>query len=185
MIHVLDIIKTFYSPKSQVYDLLLRHSEQVAQKALFVAQKLTNLETDSEFIFQAAMLHDIGIGLTRTPALGCSGSHPYVSHGILGRRLLEQNGLFKHALVCERHLGVGLKAEEIERRNLPLPVRDMMPLSLEEKIICYADKFYSKKSDKEKTIPQIIQELRRYGMDKAIRFKALHAMLSFDSLKGK
>ena len=178
MFRVDEILKSVYSPKSRSYDLILSHGEQVTQKALAVAQNLPNSKIDLEFISQAAMLHDIGVGLTRTPSLGCFGSYPYVCHGILGRNLLMEAGLFKHALVCERHIGVGLTAEEIEQRNLPLPVRDMAPISVEEKIICYADKFFSKSSKEEKRIPQIERELRRYGIDKSIRFLALHSFLT-------
>lgn len=182
-IDVYDILKSLYFPGSRSYDLLLRHSEQVARKSLEIGQRLSDIKPDLEFIFQAAMLHDIGIGLTHTPSLGCTGSHPYVCHGVIGRRLLEQKGLSRHALVCERHVGVGISAEEIERLNLPLPVREMQPLTIEEKIICYADKFFSKANNadrKEKEIPQIVYGLRRYGMDKVLRFQALHTLLNPD-----
>jgi uncharacterized protein len=180
-INPFDILKSHYSINGKTYQLLVRHSENVAQKALSIAKKRADLKIDLEFIVQAAMLHDIGIGLTNTPKLGCTGSHPYVCHGVLGRRLLEQKGLFRHALVCERHIGVGLYAEEIERLNLPIPVKEMLPISIEEKIICYADKFFSKENDsngKEKSIPEIIAGLRRYGMDKVLRFQRLHNILN-------
>ncbi len=176
----LYILKSHYPPKSKTYNLLLRHSEQVAEKALIIAKSLVDQKPDLEFISEAAMLHDIGIGLTRTPSLGCTGYHPYLRHGVLGRTMLERAGLFRHALVCERHVGVGLYAEEIERLNLPLPAREMLPISIEEKIICYADKFFSKSSNgstKEKSISQILAGLRRYGMDKVIRFQSLHHVL--------
>jgi uncharacterized protein len=176
-INPFDILKTHYPNNRRTYRLLVRHSENVAQKALTIAQKCTELKPDLEFIVQAAMLHDIGIGWTNTPALGCTGLHPYVCHGVLGRRVLEQHGLFRHALVCERHIGVGLYAEEIERLNFPMPIKEMLPLSIEEKIICYSDKFFSKKNNstgKEKSIPEIINGLRCYGIDKVLRFYALH-----------
>ena len=93
---------------------------------------------------EAAMLHDIGIFLTHAPSLGCNGPHPYLKHGHLGCKLLEKEGLPKHALVCERHVGVGITRKDVLDHKLPLPAKDMLPLSLEEKIICYADKFFSK-----------------------------------------
>ena len=173
----LEILKSHYSVNSRAYELLVRHCENVTQKALTMAKRRMDLKPDLEFIAQAAMLHDIGIGLTNTPALGCLGAFPYVCHGILGRTILEQHGLFRHALVCERHVGMGLNAEEIERLNLPLPVREMLPRTIEEKIICYADKFFSKENDangKEKNIAEIIAGLRRYGMDKVLRFQMIH-----------
>jgi hypothetical protein len=48
------------------------------------------------------------------------------------------------ALVCERHIGVGISIAEIQHHNLPLPSRDMIPVSIEEQLICYSDKFFSK-----------------------------------------
>ncbi len=176
-IDALYILKSHYPPQGKTYDLLLRHSELVARKALTIAHRLIDQKPDLEFISEASLLHDIGIGLTRTPSLGCKGYHPYLRHGVLGRRILEQAGFFRHALVCERHVGVGLYAQEIERLNLPLPAREMLPISIEEKIICYADKFFSKsinEKSEEKSISQILKGLRRYGLDKTIRFQSLH-----------
>jgi uncharacterized protein len=153
--------------------MLLLHGRAVAAKALRIANLLPELTPDVTFIEEAALIHDIGIFLTRTPNLGCTGVHPYVSHGYLGRELLEKKGLFRHALVCERHVGVGISAADIQHEHLPLPHRDMRPVSIEEEIICYADKFFSKSNTdngKEKTVEEIIGELAPYGIDKTDRF---------------
>ncbi|HAC21393.1 MAG TPA: phosphohydrolase, partial [Porphyromonadaceae bacterium] len=49
----------------------------------------------------------------------------------------------------------------------------MMPLSLEEQLICFADKFYSKtKLGQEKTPDQIKKSLLRHGEETAARFAA-------------
>ncbi len=56
--------------------------------------------------------------------------------------MLEAEGLPRHALVCERHTGAGLTVDDIISQRLPLPLRDMTPQTLEERLICYADKFY-------------------------------------------
>lgn len=160
------ILKEALGPTSRCFEVVRRHGEQVAQRALKAADGLVDPRPDEGFLYEAALLHDIGIGLTDTPQLGCHGPHPYILHGILGRRLLEARGLPRHALVCERHVGVGLTTEEIRNRSLPLPVRDMRPVSVEETLICYADKFYSKAADRltaEKTFPEVVRKLRRYG----------------------
>ena len=42
----------------------------------------------------------------------------------------------------------------------------MLPVTLEEKIICYADKFYSKKPGAlcfEKTLEEVRKEIGKYG----------------------
>jgi len=175
VIEPLRIIGDYYPPGSATYDMLVRHGEQVAAKALAVADHLDAAGIDKTFLHEAAMLHDIGIFLTDTPSLGCHGTHPYICHGTLGRELLEGRGLDRHALVCERHVGVGLSAGDIQRQQLPLPVRDMRPLTTEEEIICYADKFYSK-NDRQRpaarTISEIVATLRRYGEPPVQRFQA-------------
>lgn len=175
VIDPLCIIGDYYPPGSAIYDMLVRHGEQVADKAMAVADHLDAAVIDKTFLHEAAMLHDVGIFMTDTPALGCHGDHPYICHGTLGRELLEGRGLDRHALVCERHVGVGLSAREIEHQQLPLPLRDMRPLTIEEEIICYADKFYSKNGRQKPTarsVPEIVAMLRRYGEPPAQRFQA-------------
>ena len=170
----LDIIAEYYDPKSKAFDILIRHGRQVAQKALEIAERASSLNPDKNFIESAAILHDIGIFMTNSPAFGCRGRHPYISHGVLGARLLKRRGLPDYALVCERHVGVGISAEDVQRFSLPLPDRDMLPVSIEEQIICYADKYFSKNtngSENVKTVEQIILDLRSYGNDKVVRFQ--------------
>lgn len=167
------LISEFYAPGSETHRILIRHGEQVAARALATARRLSAAAPDLRFIEEAALLHDIGVFMTRAPKIGCTGPHSYVCHGYLGRELLERRGLVRHALVCERHVGVGIPLEEIRRRCLPLPLRDMRPVSLEEEIIAYADKFYSKGGeDAEKSVAEILRGLERYGPDKAALFRA-------------
>lgn len=160
------ILSEFYAPGSKTHDILVIHSKQVAEKALDIAINVKRLQPDMDFIRQAAMLHDIGIFMTDSPSLGCHGTHPYVAHGYLGRTLLEEKNLPRHALVCERHVGAGITEGDIKAYNLPLPVRDMLPLSLEEKIICVADKFFSKDEasrHEERSLDRVITVVKRYG----------------------
>lgn len=168
----ISLLRKYYPRGSAAYSLLLSHSRLVAAKALEVAGRLSSLSPDLRFIEEASILHDIGIFLTNAPRIGCHGDKPYICHGYLGRELLEKEGLPRHAMVCERHVGVGLTTTDIGAGNLPIPVRDMLPVTLEEKIICFADKFYSKKRDRSggKPVSQIRKELAQFGEDKLRRF---------------
>ena len=168
-----EIIKKYYRKNEKARRILVEHSEKVKEKAIEIAEKNRELEPDFKFIEEASMLHDIGIFLTYAPSLHCHGKFPYIVHGYLGREILEKEGLKKHALVCERHVGTGISKEEIEKKNLPLPKRDMLPISVEEKIICLADKFYSKMQSKEKSIGEIRKGLLKFGKDKVKRFDEL------------
>jgi uncharacterized protein len=170
---VISLIKKYYPSDSQAYPLLLEHSRLVTEKALQVAGRVRSLGPDLIFIEEASMLHDIGIFLTNAPHIGCYGDKPYICHGYLGREILDKEGLPQHAIVCERHVGTGLTVTDIESGNLPLPRRAMSPLTLEEKIICFADKFYSKVKDNignAKPVSQIRKELTRYGESKLRQF---------------
>ena len=170
MTDTVDIIETYYAPGTQAYDIFMAHGEAVKQKALAVAQRLDHLNPDYDFIAAAAMLHDIGIFKTNAPMLGCHGDLPYICHGYIGKELLDEFGMHRHALVCERHVGVGLSEEDIREGELPLPKRDMRPQTLEEEIICYADKFFSKLPlpPREKSLEDVIRDVKkeRYGPGK-------------------
>ncbi len=163
----LETIGKFYKPGTLAHRLLVSHSEKVAEKALRTAAG-AGAGVEEEFLYEAAMLHDIGMFLTDAPGLGCFGSQPYISHGFLGRQLLEKEGLPGHALVAERHVGVGLTVKDIKEQKLPLPERDMTPRSIAEIVICYADKFYSKGGDplREKTAEEARRSIARYGREK-------------------
>ena len=171
----IELLEEYYDPQSKAFEILVAHGEQVANKALAAAEQVPDLKPDLDFINTAAMLHDLGIFLTHSPGFGCYGTHPYVCHGILGSALLKEKGHPELALVCERHVGVGISIADIQRHNLPLPNRDLIPVSIEEQIICYADKFFSKNGNgrpAEKTIAAIIDSLGRYGPDKVHRFES-------------
>lgn len=167
----LDIIAKYYPEDSEGYRILVTHSRSVADKALMLARLHPELNLDLAFIEEAAMLHDIGIYLCNAPEIGCHGDAEYICHGYLGSELMRKEGYQRHALVCERHTGTGISLEMIKERNLPLPHRDMMPVSLEEQLICFADKFYSKtKLTKEKSVDKVKQGLSKYGNDTVERF---------------
>jgi uncharacterized protein len=171
----IDIINDYYRPGSKAHEIIVRHGEDVARKAEAVAGKIPHINPDLEFIREAAMLHDIAIFLTDTPKLDCHGDRPYVCHGYLGRELLDKRNLPRHALVCERHVGIGISAEDIRKHKLPLPERDMIPISIEEQIVCYADKFFSKngrRTESEKSAEEVLRYIARYGHEKVATFRS-------------
>lgn len=167
----LSILSKYYNTDSQLYAILLKHSQSVTKKAVEISLRHPELHADTEFIAEAAMLHDIGIFLTDAPQIECYGSHKYIEHGYLGADILRSEGLPRHALVCERHTGTGLSMAYIKENNLPLPLRDLQPVSIEEQIICYADKFYSKsKNNVELPVEAVREALSKYGQAVLNRF---------------
>jgi uncharacterized protein len=168
----LKIIEKYYDTSSEAFHILVTHSRNVAEKALAIAEAHPEMQPDRTFIQEAAMLHDIGILLCNAPEIDCHGTGEYICHGYLGADLLRKEGYPRHALVCERHTGTGLTPEMIKASHLPLPPhRTYIPVSPEEQLICFADKFFSKtKPDKEKDIDKIRKSLNRYGEETLLRF---------------
>lgn len=168
----LEIIDKYYPDSNQLKEILLTHSQSVATKSLQIADNHPELQLNKEFLYEAAMLHDIGIFLTDAPDIYCTGSHPYICHGYLGAELVRTEGFPQHALVCERHTGAGLSLNDIIRQSLPVPHHEMLPVSLEEQVICFADKFFSKTHlDTEKTIEKAHKSVSKYGEEGRKRFE--------------
>jgi len=175
--NTLSIIEKYYKRDSELYSILVKHSIDVKKKALSIAENHPELNIDIQFVEEAAMLHDIGIFLTNAPSIKCFGIAPYVCHGYLGREILDREGFPKHALVCERHTGTGISLEEIESNHLPLPPRDMRPVSIEEKVICFADCFFSKtRLGEERSIEKVKQSIAKFGEDSVRQFEKWVAM---------
>ena len=135
----LALIDKYYADNEPLKEILLTHSRMVADRCLRIAQAHPELNLDTAFLEEAAMLHDIGIFLTNAPGISCFGTHPYICHGYLGAELMRREGFPKHARVCERHTGTGLTLQNILEQNLPLPHQDFVPETLEEQVVCYAD----------------------------------------------
>ncbi len=155
----LSIINKYYADNALLRTLLLKHSRQVADRCLEIVKKHQELPVDVQFLEEAAMLHDIGIFRCNAPTIYCYGTEPYLRHGPIGGELLRKEGFPCHARVAERHTGTGLPGYE--------------PETLEEEIVCYADKFYSKSHpDRVLTVAQTAESLERFGHDGVLKFLA-------------
>lgn len=164
------IIDKYYPEENLLKHILLTHSGQVTDFALQLAGR-SSLSLDEDFVYEAGMLHDIGIFMTYAPKIQCFGEAPYLCHGYLGAELLRKEGFPRHALVCERHTGAGISKEEVLALNLPVPAKDMIPLSIEEKLICFADAFYSKTYlDKKRSLAEARRSIAIHGEEGAKRF---------------
>ncbi len=159
-----------YSPSRMAYEVVLDHSMMVAKKAVDIADALVGkgISVDIELVERGALLHDIGVFFTYAPKIGCFGSFDYMQHGVLGFLILMKEGLRDEACIALRHIGVGLKEEDIMANRLPLLSMNMVPLTIEEKIVCVADLFYSKSSSKEKSVDEIVDLYRSKGKRKDI-----------------
>lgn len=168
----LAVIDKFYPHSDELRNLLLFHSWQVASHALKCATRHPELQLDKSLVLRGALLHDVGIFATHAPSIHCNGDLHYLMHGFVGAKLIREMGLEAEARICERHTGAGLSKETIASASLPIEVKDYLPETLEEKLICYADKFYSKSNPTRiLTSEQAYESLLKFGEEGALRFK--------------
>ena len=132
-----------------------RHSEKVADKALEIAKKITKANVDTNLLEIGGILHDIG----RTKTHG-------FKHALIGGKILRERGFSdKLVRICETHILGGL--DEEDSKKFGLPERDYLPLTLEEKIICLADKHMT--GTKEVSIKERFDRwFQKYGRSKIL-----------------
>lgn len=163
-----------YSTSKEHYNIVLNHSLLVLGKSTnIMAQKKLYNKVDFDLIISGCLLHDIGA--FEFMKNFNKRQKNYLKHGIIGGKILRREGLKKEALIAERHIGSGLSKNYIIENNLPLPKKDFLPVTLEQKLICYADKFYSK-SGKKDTLGSIKKEMKEFGEEPFRRFLELEKM---------
>jgi len=91
MLAVEQLLQRYCSERT--VGILMIHGRMVAGKALEVCGQLQVDAETRKLVLESAYLHDIGVCRTAAPDIGCNGSEPYIRHGVLGRELLEAEGL--------------------------------------------------------------------------------------------
>jgi uncharacterized protein len=147
------------------------HCQTVADLALEIAKKIqcNGLQVDLKLVEAGALLHDMGRSKTHL-----------VDHGVVGGQIAKSEGLPQPLIdIIKRHVGGGITAEEAERFGWPKDV--YTPMTLEEKIVSYADKL----TDKSKRVPidLEIERLQVEHKDAAERVRKLHEEMT--ALLGK
>lgn len=169
--NVTEIIDRFYPVDNELKNIYMVHARKVTDMALEMATRHPELDIDTEFVREAAMLHDIGIFLTDAPRIYCFGTEDYICHGYLGGELLRSLGMERHARVCERHTGTGLRKEKIAENKWNIPVKDFVPETLEEQLVCFADKFFSKTRYLEhpRTFEEVVASMHKISEESVAR----------------
>jgi len=112
---------------------VIAHCQAVALLALELAEKFKakNYAVDVALVEVGALLHDLGRAKTHS-----------VNHAIEGMQLAQKEDL-PDSVICiiKRHVGAGITTKEAELLNWPKD--NYIPQTLEEKIVCYADKCLS------------------------------------------
>jgi len=109
---------------------IIEHCKVVSQLAVRLARlaEQKGMEVDIDLVRVGGLLHDIGRSRTHG-----------VEHGFIGSTIIDSYGYsLAIARIAERHVGAGISSDETQK--LGLPKRDFIPETLEEKLVCYADK---------------------------------------------
>ena len=109
---------------------IVRHCQAVAMAAKIMGDEAEHRgrTIDKNAVIAGALLHDIGRTKSQT-----------VRHGVEGAEILEKEGVDKIVVeIVRRHVGAGISSEEAKK--LGLPDFDYVPRTLEERIVCFADK---------------------------------------------
>jgi uncharacterized protein len=149
--------------KNNCPPVVISHCESVAQIALEIAGNLEKkgVRIDLELVEVGALLHDLGRSKTHS-----------IDHGVVGAKLAESEGLPEPIVrIIKRHIGGGITTEEAKAFGWSKDV--YVPVTLEEKIVSYADKLI----DQSNRVP-IDLEIKRLRMNNkneaAERVRKLH-----------
>lgn len=128
---------------------VIRHCIAVADLAVETARKLVEkgLKIDVELVQAGALLHDLGRSKNHT-----------IDHAIVGAEMAQSLNLPDSIVrIIKRHVGAGISAKEAQSLGWPKDIYS--PKTLEEKIVCYADKLID--HGKRKPIEAEIEKLKK------------------------
>ncbi|MFF6883191.1 HD domain-containing protein [Streptomyces sp. NPDC012421] len=165
-----------HAPSDAAFALVFTHCEIVAAIADQLLAR-SGRGADADLVRAGCLLHDIGV-YRLYDADGRFGDAPYVTHGVLGHQLLAEEGL-PEALCrfCSCHTGVGLTREDVLAQGLPIPPADYLPVTAEERMVMYADKFHSKSTPPRFVSPDSFEErIGRFGQEKVTVFQGLRRL---------
>lgn len=130
---------------------VLKHCELVSAKAFELASKIAkHTRIDMELCRVGGLLHDIG----RVKSYS-------IDHGVIGAEMLKDHPIL--ARIAESHIGGGIDKEEAER--VGLPVKDYAPISIEEKVVCYADKLVQGDRYADDISEEVVKLEKKLGKD--------------------
>ena len=131
---------------------VINHCNAVAELAVQTANILKDKGFQINFglVEIGALLHDIGRSKTHA-----------VNHVVVGAEIAESAGLPDSIVsIIKRHVGGGITTAEAEKLGWPKDV--YMPITLEEKVVSYADKLIenSKRAPIDLTVKKLSGELK-------------------------
>lgn len=152
---------------------VIKHCKTVTALAIkiAIACKEKGQKVNTQLVEIGALLHDIGRSETHA-----------VNHGVVGASIARELDLPDSVVaIIEHHVGGGIDIDEA--RQMGWPISSYLPQTLEEKIVCYADKLIegNRRVPIKHTIEKLSKELGRTHRSLG-RIEKLHE--EFSSLIG-
>jgi uncharacterized protein (TIGR00295 family) len=131
---------------------VIEHAQLVEAIALSFAQAINEKHTgkvDEKLVTAGALLHDLGRAKTHD-----------IKHVEWGVQMAEEMRLDPAVVeIIRKHVGGGLTP--FDAQQLGLPAWNMMPETLEEKIVCHADSLVGAKG--RRTLKKTLKHIRKVG----------------------
>ena len=136
-----------YAPNDKVFNLVYEHCQIVSEIALWCSDNISDeIVVNKQLLQTAALLHDIGTYVFFDEDGHVSNERLYPQHAILGSKILEDEGLDKQVYdMVATHILLGLTKQEIIDTPWYLPEHDYEPKTIEGELLCYADRYHSKR----------------------------------------
>lgn len=161
-----------YAPSDVAFNLVYGHCQIVWSIARDLIER-NHVKVDREVVRAGCLLHDIGV-YTLFNGDVLDGKN-YITHGIRGEELLRQEGYDERLIrIASHHTGVGLSADDIVQEKLPLPQKDYLAETPEERLVMYADKFHSKTQPPQfNSVAWYGDHVAQFGENKRRQFMAM------------
>ena len=172
-------------------DLIWTHSMIVKKICFNFIDNLgkdARLKIDKELLEKGALVHDVGVYFCFDEDFNPDKKAPdYFYHGRQGEKFLRSQGIDDNKVIrfTTVHTGVGITKEDIKREKLDLPEKNFVPVSLEEQILTYADKFHTK-APVFVSFDEAKSKLEKHDIAKGVKmdqFRNIFGLPNLDSLK--
>lgn len=158
------------------FDLIWTHSEIIRKISLIIAdnlEKTRNIEVDREIIEIGAMVHDIGYYHCYDDELNVDCKTLPILHGFKGAEILKGEGFPESwQRFCLVHSATGFTKEDVAREKMPVAADDYLPITIEEEIVTYADKYHTKHPAFD-SYENITSRIGKFDPDRKVRFETL------------
>jgi uncharacterized protein len=170
-----------YAPNDRLFDLVFTHCKIVRDIAVQIAID-KKLSVNEELLITGALLHDIGT-YAFIEQFEKTGESKYYQHAVAGYQIVKNEGVPEDVCkIVQHHMRLGLTKEQIKYESLDIPLEDYSPVTTEEEVVMYADKFHSKKPQFN-SYESYLSFIQQFGKEQVVKFESLSKKLGIPELE--